>query len=241
MIDSRPVPLLVGLGLAMAFQTAWLIGAIRAGNRDRAFSLPLVCTFLWFAHDFGYVVRLPHWIATYDHWWVYLFWLGMLSALVLEVFFFAQILQFGRAEIAPTLSQNGFRLLIAAGATGAVIGWEYLRVLFGDPLYLASSSLTLLSYALFGPALLLRRHGRRGQTLFMWGNFTAMTATWWVTTCVFLAPIFLSWQYVAVGVFTFAVGVAMIALLRRDDQWPTVSADHPRGGSVSTAFGEFRI
>lgn len=158
----------------------------------------MVCTLLWFAHDIGYVVRFHDWWFEHDHWFLQLFWIGLLSAAVIEIFM--QLVRYGRPELAPTWSRAQFTALVVAATVGAILAWEYFRLLFDDPLYLASSALTLMSYALFGAAMTLRRRSWRGQSLLMWLCFTLMTIAWWITTVAFLPAPFRSWQYVAVGV-----------------------------------------
>jgi hypothetical protein len=212
---DRGYALLVGLAVAMVFQTAWLVEAIRVAHRDRAYSIPLACTYLWFAHDIGFVLRYHQW-AAYHHWFLNLFWLGLLSAAVLELVFFAQVVRFGHDETAPGLTHGQFAGVVATGALGAILAWEYLRLVFDDPLYLGASALTLVSYALFGPALFLRRRGGLGQSRLMWLCFTAMSATWWATTALFLTPAFRSWQYLGAGVFCVVVGGVMVKVLSAD-------------------------
>jgi hypothetical protein len=204
--------LLAGLAAAMVFQTIWLVEAIRVARRDRAYSIPLACTYLWFAHDVGYVLRYQQWSA-YHHWFLTLFWIGLFSAALLELVFFAQVVRFGHEELAPRLARWQFAVAIGSGAAGAILAWEYLRLLFDDPLYLGSSGLTLLSYALFGPALFLRRRSMRGQSRLMWWCFTAMCVTWWTATSMFLTAGFRSWQYLSAGAFCVAVGATMIKVL----------------------------
>ncbi|KAF0968327.1 hypothetical protein [Gordonia sp. YY1] len=231
-IDANAVGLLVGLGVAMLCQTVWLIEAARVARRDSSYSIPLACTLFWFAHDIAYVVRFRDWFFTYDHWFLQLFWLGLLSAALLEFVFFAQLIRYGRRELAPAWSPFQFTLLIIAATTGSILAWEYLRLLFDDPLYLASSALTLMSYALFGPSMTLRRRSFRGQTLLMWQCFTTMTFAWWIATVAFLPGPFRSWQYLAVGVFTAAVGVAMMIAIRHAPQSPNAT-EPPRSDLTS--------
>lgn len=212
-IDRNPVALVGGLAVAMTFQTVWLIAAVRVGRRDRAYSIPVACTYIWFAHDLGFVVRFQHWRSTYDHWFMDLFWIGLFSATILEFVFFAQIIRHGRDELAPGLSRRQFAVIVGAGAVGTIAIWEYLRSIVDDPLYMASSAMTLASYGLLGPALYLRRGGLRGQSLVMWVSFTAMTATWWLTTTLWFPPAFQTPQYLGMGAVTFIAGVVMCAVI----------------------------
>lgn len=61
----------------MIFQSVWLIECVRVARRERVYSMPLFCTFFWFAHDTGCVVRFNDWFNVYDHWFMKLFWVGL--------------------------------------------------------------------------------------------------------------------------------------------------------------------
>src|SRR5262249_58150766 len=101
-IDQHTIPILVGFGLAMVLQNIGMITAVVMTRREGWISIPLPCTFLWFAHDFGVVARFNTWFNVYDHWFLKLFWLGLLTALILEIVFFVQAIRVGRAEYLPT-------------------------------------------------------------------------------------------------------------------------------------------
>ncbi len=214
-IDHHTAPILIGFGIAMLLQTVWLVDALRIAGSEQRFSIPIFCTFLWFAHDLGAVIRFDDWFNVYDHWFMKLFWLGLLSALLLELVFFAQILKYGRGELLPSASPVRFAVLVFVGALGTVIAWEYLRSLIGDPLYLASPAPTMVAYGTFGAALYIRRGSAIAQTSLMWGCFTAMTVAWWGTSAAFFTDNFRAWQHLAMGVFAFGCGVAMTAVIAR--------------------------
>ena len=215
-IDHHTAPILIGFGLAMVFQTLLMVSAVRVAARDRHISIPLFCTFFWFAHDLGCVVRFDTWFHTYDHWFMKCFWVGLLSALLLEFVYFTQILKYGRQEYAPSWTQAQFAALIAAGAVVAVVAWEYFRSMMGDPLYFAGPAPTMVSYVVFGAALYLRRRSAVGQSIVMWGSFTAMAVAWWVTVGLWFTAAFRSWQYIAMGAVCFLGGLAMTARLTVD-------------------------
>jgi len=214
-IDDHTAPILIGFALAMVFQTIALVGAVRIGARERVISIPLFCTFFWFAHDVGYVVRFDDWFSTYDHWFVKCFWVGLLSAMLLEFVFFAQAIRYGREELLPGWSPRAFAALIAAGALGSILAWEYLKAVMDDPLYQASPALTMLAFPITGAALMVRRRSVAGQTVMIWSAFTCMATCWWATTIAFYEGFFRSWQYVAVGVATVLGCAAMTVVVAR--------------------------
>src|SRR2546430_15029288 len=66
-IDHHTAPILIGFGLAMVFQTLLMVSAVRGAARDPHISIPLFCTFFWFAHHLRRGVPLHTWFPTHDH------------------------------------------------------------------------------------------------------------------------------------------------------------------------------
>lgn len=220
-LDTHTIPILLGFAVAMVLQTVWLVTAIRVAARDRLYSIPLFCTFFWFAHDLGCVVRFDQWFHVHDHWFMKFFWVGLLSAFLLEFVFFAQVLKHGRKELAPWMTGQQLLVVIVLGALGGILLWEFVRSVVEDPLYVGTAGPTLASYALLGPALYLRRRSMAGQSTLMWACFTLMTATWWTTSALGFGAGFRSWQYLALGAFAFGVGVVMTTVAAREKRAAT--------------------
>lgn len=214
-IDDHTVPILLGFGIAMTFQTVWLVDAFLVARAESTYSLPLFCTFFWFAHDLGCVARFDEWFNVYDHWFLKIFWLGLLSALLLELLFLRQAWLYGHAELLPSRSRGEWAVLLGGGAITAVVAWELLRAIFDDPLYLGAPALTLVSYPVFGIALLVRRRSARGQTVRMWVCAAGITTFWWLTTVGYFGGEFRSWQFISAGALTLIGCVAGAVAVRR--------------------------
>jgi hypothetical protein len=214
-IDVHTAPILIGFALAMVCQTIGMVAAVRVSGRERVISIPLFCTFFWVAHDVGTVVRFHDWFSVYDHWFMKLYWVGLLSAMLLEFVFFAQAVKYGRPELLPGVSERVFAGLLLAGVVGTNVAWEYLKAVMGDPLYQASPALTLLALPLTGAALMIRRRSVAGQTVVIWASFTALSAFWWATTVGFYTDAFRSWEYVSAGVFTILACGALTVVVAR--------------------------
>lgn len=208
-IDAHTVPVLTLFGLAMVCQTIAMVSAVRVSARDQVISIPLTCTFFWFAHDVGYVVRFHDWFVVYDHWFLKCFWIGLFSAMLLELVFFAQAIKYGRKEFMPQASERQFAALVAVGAVAWILGWEFFKLLADDPLYQAGAALTLFVLPIAGAAQMLRRRSVAGQTLALWGGFTAMVPLWWGVTVGYYGQGFQSWQYISLGVLAFAMFLAV--------------------------------
>lgn len=214
-IDHHTVPILVGFGLAMVLQNIGMITAVVMTRREGWISIPLPCSFLWFAHDFGVVARFNTWFNVYDHWFLKLFWLGLLSALIIEVIFFVQAVKVGRAEYLPNGTQRQWNALVIAGAVAFVVIWEYMKVVWDDPLYQAAPAITLFLLPLATTALLLRRRSAVSQSPLIYGCFAAMVILWWGVTAGYYGYGFASWQYLLTGAVAFLMLVGVTLAVAR--------------------------
>jgi hypothetical protein len=223
-IDHDTLWILLGFGLAMVLQNIAMVTAVVMTRREGWISIPLPCTFLWFAHDLGVVARFDTWFNVYDHWFLKLFWLGLLTALILELVFFAQAIRVGRAEYLPGGTQAQWTALVIGGAIAIVVVWEYLKVVFDDPLYQAAPAITLFLLPLATTALLLRRRSAVAQSAVIYGCFAGMVPLWWGVTVGYYGGNFRCWQYVIAGVLAFlmliGVTVAVARMRSRATDYP---------------------
>ena len=214
-IDRDTLWILLGFGLAMVLQNIAMVMAVVMTRREGWISIPLPCTVLWFAHDLGVVARFDTWFNVYDHWFLKLFWLGLLTALILELVFFAQAIQVGRAEYLPKGTQAQWTALVIGGATAFVVVWEYMLVVWDDPLYQAAPAITLFLLPLATTALLLRRRSAVAQSPVIYGCFATMVVLWWGVTVGFYGGNFRSWQYILTGVLAFLMLVGVTVAVAR--------------------------
>lgn len=202
-IDDHPVPILLGFGLAMVLQNIAMVTAVVMTRREGWISIPLPCTFLWFAHDLSVVFRFDTWFNTYDHWFLKLFWVGLLSAFLLELVFLVQAMRVGRKEYLPDGSQAQWNALLWGGAALFVLAWEYQTTVWDDPLHQALASTTLYVIPLAVVPLVLRRRSAVAQSPVIYGCFAAMVVLWWAVTVGAYGEGFRTWQYVTTGVVAF--------------------------------------
>lgn len=238
-IDNHTVPILVGFGLAMVLQNIGMITAVIMTRREGWISIPLPCTFLWFAHDLGVVARFDTWFNVYNHWFLKLFWLGLLSALIIELIFFAQAIRVGRAEYLPNGTQAQWCALVVGGAVAFVVIWEYMKIVWDDPLYQAAPAITLFLLPLATTALLLRRRSAVSQTPLIYGCFAAMVVLWWGVTAGYYGYGFGGWQYLLAGVIAFVmlVGVTVAVARMRSG---AVGESHPAASRDFQSLDGFR-
>jgi hypothetical protein len=214
-IDDHTLPILVGFGLAMVLQNVAMVTAVVMTRREGWISIPLPCTFLWLAHDLGVVVRFDTWFNDYDHWFLKLFWLGLVTAFLLELVFIAQAMNVGRKEYLPHGTQAQWNALLLGGAAMFVLVWEYQKTIWDDPLYQAVAATTLYVIPLAVVPLVLRRRSAIAQSPVIYGCFAAMVVLWWAVTVGGYGEPFRTWQYVASGVVAFGGLAAVSVWIRR--------------------------
>jgi hypothetical protein len=212
-IDANAAWILGGFAIAMVCQTVWLVECIRLARRQRVYTMPLFCTFFWFAHDTGCVARFHEWFFVYDHWFMKCFWVGLLTAVILELVFFYQVVRYGRDEILPGISTRTFVVGLVVVQLASSATWELFKYIVNDPLYQFSPLLTQISYPFFGAAMLLRRRSAMGQNVIMWGGYSVMAVVWVVTTGLWYGPAFRTWQYFGGGAVAILGGVVMTYLV----------------------------
>lgn len=215
-IDANRWPVMLGFGIAMIFQCWWLGNAVIVAKRDRSYSIPIFCTVYWFAHDLSVVMRFERWFFEYDHWYLKLFWFGLLLALVLEVLFLLQVLKYGRKELMPAGTKRQFTVILAMTLVAGVVIHEFFKGFFGDPLYQLDPTLTMMIYPLFSAAMLIRRGSSLGQSLTMWWTFSAMTLMFHLTTFLHFGQQFGTPAYLLSGIFAALMGAALASKRLRD-------------------------
>jgi hypothetical protein len=154
-------------------------------------------------------------VHVHGHWLLELFWLGLLRALILEVIFLGQAIRVGRAEYLRNGTQAQCTALVIAGAVAFVVVWEYMKVVWDDPLYQAVPAITLFLIPLATATLLLRRQSAVAQSPVSYGCFAAMVVLWWAVTAGYYGEGFASWQYLVTGVVAFVMLVGVTVAVAR--------------------------
>lgn len=214
-VDGHRWAVIALCAMAMVPTYIWFIEAIRVARRDRAYSMPLLCTFFWFAHDTSFVARYDLWFHTYDHWYLKMFWAMLVLTVGIELVYIAQMLRFGRDELFPGYSQGVYTAVMLAGLAGSLVVWEVLKQALNDDLYIVAFSLTVVVYPPMGWALLLRRGSRLGQSVLMWVAFLGLPVGWFLATSLYFGPPFRSWQWIALGLTATTWGVFTTVLVHR--------------------------
>jgi hypothetical protein len=211
------------------------VGAMRRGERDRSYSIPLA-TNLWnFAHDTTFVASYSSWFRSSEHdfWLLKLFWVGLIVFSIFEVVVIAQILRYGREDLFPGRSL-GEAIAIYAVLQLMVYGiFWWFQDITNDPLEYYGLTTTVIMASAFNIPMMRARGSRRGMSEFiLWGYFVLSAGFWpWMMLSdnYFCHPIF--WL-IAVG--NLGVCLESIRVYRGLPQWvpPTAEMTSPVRRSV---------
>jgi hypothetical protein len=214
-IDSNQWKIIALCTVAMLFNYAWFIAAFRVARRDRVYSVPVFCTLFWLVGDSSFLWHFDKWFNTYHNWYVELFWVALVFTVMFEIAFTIQLIQYGRAELLPSVSQRQFTALVLAGIGAAIVLWSLIRHIISDPLWINYFDLANVVGPVFAAGLLVRRRSRAGQTPFIWSCYAAMAACWYVAHSLWFGPTFQSDEYVAIGALGVGAALAMAYALSR--------------------------
>lgn len=215
LIDQHRWPLLAVCGVAIVANWVWFIEAYRVARRERAYSIPLFCTFFWLAHDSSVVYRFDTWFSEIDHWFPKLWWAALVLTVLFELAFVAQDLRLARPELLPGTTRAQFSLFMLAGIVGGFLVWETVKSILADELYLVAFGLTIVSYPLLAVPLLLRRRSALGQTPLMWGAFTVVCVCYFTASASWFGEAFRDWKWITLGVLGAAAGATMTFVTRQ--------------------------
>jgi len=213
-IDAKWMFVIAGGGIAMILNYIFFYAAARNAIRDQSPAFPLIVCTTWFAHDLSFVLKFSEWFSVYDHWYLKLFWLALIPTTLFEVYYIRQTWRFGRSELHPNSSQDGWTAYVLGAVVLACVAWWGTKMVLDDPLYAWSFG----AIGAFGPFYALARAVRRGdtagQSVLMWGSYAAMTATWFTCTIVVFGGMFRHPVYIAVGAVSVICSLLLVQMCR---------------------------
>jgi hypothetical protein len=205
-ISEHAWPIVLLCGLALAFNYAWYIEEIRLARRDRCYTMPPAVTLVYLAHDGSYLLLFHDWWGRYAHWFTQLFWVALIFTFAGEAIIFAQTLRYGRAALAPRLTQRAFVVLMLVGLILTAAAWAAVKVALGDDLYLLTFMALIFWAAPFGSALMLRRGSGQGTSTWMWTSATLIGVLYGLATVLWFGPEFRSIPWIALWLSSAAWG-----------------------------------
>lgn len=213
-IDQNIVPIAIGMTIALSLTFVYFYEAIRLGFRHRAFSPPLAATLWFLPHDLSFVLRYDQWFNVYDHWWVKIWWCGLVATVGIELLLLWQTIRWGHDEIMPQASQKTFACGIAAAAVGAGVIWWLVKASVDDELFLTSFLMTIVWPMPFTTAQILRRRSRKGISVLQETVLAPMFLGLWGALCL-IDPFFRSPVFIALAVVAVCWALFNVWLVRR--------------------------
>lgn len=175
-IDANIGIIGVGMFLAMSLTALYFFEAIRLGVVQKTFACPLAATLWFLPHDFSFVLEYSKWFSVYDHWWVKIWWAGLVGTVAVEVFLLSQVIRYGRKELMPDVSQKAFTVYIVLAMLAVGVMWFFVKSLIDDELFLASFFFTIVWPIPFTTAQILRRKSQRGCSVLQQACLAPMMA-----------------------------------------------------------------
>lgn len=212
---------------AMVFNYIYFFTAIVNGRRDRAFTFPLVCSTIWFAHDLSYLLLYDQWFHVYKHWYVERFWYGLVPTTLFEIFFIYQAWQYGKDEIMPKASRTAFTGYVLLAVVSGLVFWAALKYFLADPIYAYAFGATGVIAPIFVIARMLRRGDAKGQSVLLWASYVGMQSSWFTATILYFGPDFRTPWYLAMVALSILGGVAATILCHRMKREARIHDQHP--------------
>jgi hypothetical protein len=196
--------------------------------------MALWATTVFIGHDGSYLLMFRTWFHVYDHWFPKLFWVGLIVTFSFEVTFFVQTIRYGRAEIAPRLSQPQWIAYCAGALVTGVVFWAVAKTYLNDPLYLMTF---LVTFGMCAPAtipLMIRRGARIGVgSRQMWAYLGIGIGYVLLTTAILRGP-FTGFIWILGCLICAALAAIMLVLVYRLPA-PAQNSASPPGHSVTPA------
>jgi hypothetical protein len=216
-VDHHTAVILILCAAALIGNYLFWIENLIAGFRRRTYTMPVPCILFFVCHDLTFVADYDRWFHQIDHWFVKLWWFGLIATSLMELAFLAQFLMYGRRELAPELSPRAFTIATLLAVAGTLIPWLVIHHAMRDPMFLTVFGFTVFWCAPFYLALQWRRRAHIGQSIRGWLAFLLMPLCYWPATWI-LSPGFHTVLWNALGVTIVIGALANIACIRYLDR-----------------------
>ncbi|WP_274564882.1 hypothetical protein [Streptomyces spiramyceticus] len=211
-LDANAVAFAILFGGLTAFMFAWFWLVIRKAARERQYSVPIGAVYFWLAHDGTAALGIMEWPGPGSHWFIMFLRCAFIPATVLDAVLLAQIIAYGRGELAPWLSQRVYAASILAGAAFITANWLVVMHALHDDLHFISMALTIALPLPLITATLWRRHACSTLSPLAWTAYTAMVVLYFASTFT-LGGYFHSWPWILLAAVSCTWGIVLIRMI----------------------------
>ncbi len=214
-LDQNAAKVIALCSVAMICNYTWFFAAVARGFKDQVIPVPVFCTLFWLVGDGSMVARYNLWFNVIDHWYVKLFWVALVFTVLTELVFLYMTLRFGRKELAPSLTQRQFTLVVFTGLAMMLIACALIKQLVDDVLYIDYFHVANFVGPVFAAAQVLRRGTRAGTSPLIWGAYTVMVSCWFAACALWFDGPFSSPGYLIFYAACTASAFAMMIVVAR--------------------------
>jgi hypothetical protein len=179
--DHRFALILMCAGIAGIGGYMQYLGAMRRGQRDQIFCIPLA-TNLWnMAHDTSFVGSYRTWFdGPYDFWLLKMFWVGLIVFSAFELVVISQIIRYSREDLFGAGCSVPRAIAIYAFLQTFVYGiFWWFRTITDDPLEYYGLTTTVIMASAFNIQMMRARGSRRGMSEFILWGYLILSAGFW--------------------------------------------------------------
>ncbi len=212
-IDQNVPRLLTFGALALICNFIYFGSGIYLGFKQKVVSMPIVATLIFIPHDLVYVMMFDKWFNVYDHWFMQLYWVGLIITNIEEFCFLYLAIKYGREEYAPSISQRAWTGLIFLALAGAFVAFVAIKSVLADELWFFTFGWTVWFCIPLVIPMMLKRNSTAGQSRLMWTAYIGMAISYWCAVYP-LAPFFQSAVWLSLGGVIVVWALAVLWTIR---------------------------
>ena len=201
-LDTNIIPIVIAFGFVITAVFVYWYQAYRLAVKFQMYAIPFIGISVFWWHDLSFVLQYDKWFNVYDHWWLKLWWVGLLLSVPLETLFLYHVIKWGRKDYFSNLSQGQFTALLLFGHL-LIGGWFFFfKISMQDELYFITFVITAMWSVPFHTGIMARRRSSQTQSVTMELSTIVMlvglTYAFSHVTDFFLSPLYLLWASVCV-------------------------------------------
>ena len=217
-LDTNITPIFIAFLFVIIGVFIYWIQAYRLAKKFQMYAIPFIGISVFWWHDLSFVLQYDKWFNVYDHWWLKLWWWGLLLCVPFESLFLYHVIKWGRKDYFSKLPQRQFTLLVLGGHLLIGIWFFFFKALMNDELYFITFVITAMWSVPFHTGIMARRGNANTQSLSMELSTIVMLGglsyAFSHVTNFFVSPLYLAWC--AVCVSWALANCALIIVLRKE-------------------------
>ena len=230
-LDTNVMPIVTAFVFIIIAVYIYWFQAYRLAKKFEMYAIPFIGISVFWWHDLSFVLQYDKWFNVYDHWWLKLWWWGLLFCVPLESLFIWHVIKWGRKDYFSNLSQGQFTSLVLGGHL-LIGGWFFFfKASMQDELYFITFVITAMWSVPFHSGIMARRGHTRTQSYAMELSTIVMlvglTYAFSHVTDFFVSPLYLTWAGVCIA---WALGNCWLIKVLPED----IAEKDVRAGQVGT-------